>query len=184
MRNLNVGLGFYSFGESDYYLENGLWLAAALPVSRFTFGGSVKGLLVSYGGNYSSDKTAALDLSLLAEVRRLRVGAVVQNIPLAPGQDNSILPPALFALGASAQATEKVTLFAGGVTQKDGKEGLNLGQEYRPAETLALRAGFRTAPARYSFGFGANYKLFSFDYAYTSHPVLGGENSFGIRIKW
>jgi len=184
VRNIHVGTGFYSFGQSGYYFENGLWLSAALPLSRFILGGSVKGLLVSYGKNYSSDKTAALDLSLLAEVRRFRVGAVVQNIPLAPGQHNSILSPALFVIGASAQATEKVSLFAGGMTQRDGKEGLNFGQEYRPVEYLALRAGFRTAPARYSFGFGALYKLFQFDYSYTSHPELGGENSFGIRIKW
>lgn len=184
VRNLNAGLGFYSFGKSDYYLENGLWLSAAFPVSRFTLGGSIKGLLISYGGGYESDKTAALDLSVLAEVQRIRFGAVVQNIPLAPGQKNPILPPVVLTIGASAQATEKVELFAGGTARKDGREELNLGQEYRPAETLALRAGFRTAPARYSFGFGANYKLFSFDYGYTSHPVLGGENSFGVRIKW
>ncbi|MGH8004046.1 MAG: hypothetical protein ACRECJ_04925 [Limisphaerales bacterium] len=184
VRKFHLGVGFYSFGKSDYYLENGLWLSAAFPVSRFTFGGSVKGLMASYGGNYSSDKTAAADLSVLAEVKRVRFGAVVQNIPLAPGQKNSILPPAIFILGASAQATEKVDLFAGGTAQKDGKEGLNLGQEYRPAPYLALRAGFRTAPARYSFGFGALYKLFQFDYSYTSHPELGGENSFGVRVKW
>jgi hypothetical protein len=103
---------------------------------------------------------------------------------LAPGQNNSILPPAIFVIGARAEASEKVNLFASGTAQKDGREELNLGQEYRPAETLALRAGFRTAPARYSFGFGANYKFFSFDYGYTSHPVLGGENSFGLRVKW
>jgi hypothetical protein len=144
----------------------------------------VKGLLVSYGGNYSSDQTAAADLSILTEIKRIRIGAIVQNIPLAPGQKNSILPPALFSVGVSAQTTEKVDLFASGTTQKDGKEGLNLGQEYRPDQHLALRVGFRTAPARYSFGFGALYKLFQFNYSYTSHPELGGENSFGVRIKW
>ncbi|MCI0596240.1 MAG: hypothetical protein L0Z48_06830 [candidate division Zixibacteria bacterium] len=182
--NVYFGIGFYSFGRSDYYLENGFWLSAAFPVSRFTLGGSVKGLLVSYGGNYSSDQTAAADLSILTEVRRIRFGAVIQNIPFAPNQSNSILPPAVLAVGASAQATEKVDLFVGGVTQKEGREGLNFGQEYRPAPYLALRAGFRTAPARYSFGFGALYKLFQFDYSYTSHPELGGENSFGVRVKW
>lgn len=184
IRNLNLGAGFYSFGETNYYLENGLWLAAAFPISRFIVGGSVKGLLVSYGGNHSSDKTVAADLSLLTEVKRIRFGAVVQNIPFAPGQKNSILPPATFSIGASAQATEKVDLFAGGTTQKEGKKELNLGQEYRPATYLALRAGFRSTPARYTFGFSALYKLFQFDYSYTSHPELGGENSFGIRIKW
>lgn len=184
IRNLHLGAGFYSFGQSDYYLENGLWLSAAFPISRFIIGGSVKGLLVSYGGTYSSDKTVAADLSILAEVKRIRLGAVVQNIPFTPGQGNSPLPPATFTIGASAEASEKVDLFAGGTTQKDGKEGLNLGQEYRPAEYLALRTGFRTAPARFCFGFGALYKLFQFDYSYTSHPDLGGENSFGVRIKW
>ena len=184
IRNLHLGAGFYSFGENNYYLENGLWLSAAFPISTFTLGGSVKGLLVSYGGNYSSDKTVAADLSILAEVKRIRLGAVVQNIPFTPGQNNSPLPPATFSIGASAQATDKVDLFAGGTTQTDGKEGFNLGQEYRPAPYLALRAGFRTAPARFSFGFGALYKLFQFDYSYTSHPELGGENSFGVRIKW
>lgn len=184
IQRFHLGAGFYSFGQNNYYLENGLWLSAAFPVSQFTLGGSVKGLLVSYGGTYSSDKTAAADLSLLADVKRLRFGAVVQNIPLVPDQRNSILPPAAFVIGASAQAIEKVELFAGGITQKDGREGLNFGQEYRPAPYLALRVGFRTAPARYSFGFGALYKLFQFDYSYTSHPVLGGENSFGVRIKW
>jgi hypothetical protein len=180
----HLGTGFYFFGKNDYYLENGFWLSAAFPISRFTFGTSVKGLLVSYGGHYSSDQTAAADLSILTEIKRIRIGTIIQNIPLAPGQKNSILPPLLFSIGASAQATEKVDLFASGTTQKDGKEGLSLGQEYRPAQHLALRAGFRTAPARYSFGFGALYKLFQFDYSYTSHPELGGENSFGVRIKW
>ncbi|HLG94340.1 MAG TPA: hypothetical protein VI546_05850, partial [candidate division Zixibacteria bacterium] len=184
VRNLHLGAGFYSFGESDYYLENGFWLSAAFPISRFLIGGSVKGLLVSYGGNYSSDKTIAADLSVLAELNRVHIGAIVQNIPFAPGQKNSPLPPATFTAGASAEASDKVNLFAGGMTQKDGKEELNFGQEYRPAPYLALRGGFRTAPARYSFGFGALYKLFSFDYSYTSHPELGGENSFGVRIKW
>ncbi len=183
-RRFHLGIGFYSFGKSDYYLENGFLLSAAFSFPRFTFGTSVKGLLVSYGGNYSSDQTAAADLSILTEIKRIRIGAIIQNIPLAPGQKNSILPPVLFSIGASAQATEKVDLFAGGTTQKDGKEGLNLGQEYRPAQHLALRVGFRTAPARYSFGFGALYKLFQFDYSYTSHPELGGENSFGVRVKW
>jgi len=184
VRNIVLGVGFYSFGKNDYYLENGIWLSAAYPLSTFILGGSLKGLLVSYGGNYSSDKAVAADLSLLAEVKRVRLGAVVQNIPFTPGQNNSPLAPVLLTIGASAQATEKVDLFAGGTTQKDGKEGINLGQEYRPAQYLSLRAGFRTAPARYSFGFGALYKVFEFDYSYTSHPVLGGENSFGVRIKW
>ncbi|MCI0331397.1 MAG: hypothetical protein L0196_10735 [candidate division Zixibacteria bacterium] len=183
-RNLHVGAGFYSFGRNNYYLENGLWLSAAFPVSRLIFGGSVKGLLASYGGDYSSDETIAADFSLLVALKRIRFGAIVQNVPFAPDQKSSPLAPAVFIVGASAEATEKVDLFAGGTTQKDGKEGLNLGQEYRPAEYLALRAGFRTAPARYSFGFGALYKLFQFDYSYTSHPELGGENSFGVRVKW
>ena len=184
IRTLHLGAGFYSFGQSKYYLEGGLWLSAAFSISRFALGGSVKGLVVSYGGNYSSDKTVAADLSFLTEVKRIRLGAVVQNIPFAPGQKHSPLPPGVFSVGASAQATDKVDLFAGGTTQKNGKEELNLGQEYRPAQYLALRAGFRTAPARYSFGFGALYKLFRFDYSYTSHPELGGENSFGVRVKW
>lgn len=184
IQNFHIGIGFYSFGWSDYYLENGIWLSGAYPISRFILGGSLKGLLVSYGGNYSSDKTVAADLSLLAEVKRVRFGAVVQNIPFAPGQNNSPLTPVLLTIGASAQATEKVDLFAGGTTQKDGTEGLNLGQEYRPVQYLSLRAGFRTAPARYSFGFGALYKVFELDYSYTSHPALGGENSFGVRVKW
>ena len=184
IQNLRLGAGFYSFGKGDYYLENGLWFSAAFPISYFTLGGSLKGLMVAYGGDYSSDKTAAADLSALVEVKRIRFGAVVQNVPIVPNQKNSPLPPAVWTVGASAQATEKVDLFACGTTQKDGKEGLNLGQEYRPVEYLALRAGFRTAPARFSFGFGALYKLFQFDYSYTSHPELGGENSFGVRVKW
>ena len=35
-----------------------------------------------------------------------------------------------------------------------------------------------------TFGFGVLYKSFQFDYSYTSHPELGGENSFGVRVKW
>lgn len=184
IRDLHAGTGFYSFGKSGYYFENGLWFSVSFPISRFTLGGSLKGLLVSYGGNYSSDQAAGADLSLLAGMNRVRIGAVIQNLPLTPGRKNSILPPVLFTLGASAQAAEKVDLFASGATQKDGKEGLSFGQEYRPAPYLALRAGFRTAPARYSFGFGALYKPFQFNYSYTSHPELGAENSFGVRITW
>ncbi len=184
MRNFGFGAGFYSFGRNDYYLENGLWLSATYPVSRFILGGSLKGLFVSYGGNYASEKEAAADLSLLAEVNRIRLGAVIQNLPLTPGQKNSPLPPVVISIGVTAVATEKVNLFGGAATQKDGVENLNFGQEYRAADFLSLRAGFRTAPTRYSFGFGALYKAFQFDYSYTSHPVLGGENSFGVRLKW
>lgn len=184
VRNLSLGAGFYSFGRNDYYLENGVWFSAAFPVSRFILGGSVKGLFVSYGSNYSSEKTAGADISLLAQFRRVNLGFAAQNLPLASGQKNSPLPPVVISIGATVAATEKVNLFGGARTQKDGVENLNFGQEYRAADFLALRAGFRTAPARYSFGFGALYKGFEFDYSYTSHPVLGGENSFGIRIKW
>ncbi len=182
--NLSFGTGFYSFGRNDYYLESGVWLSAAYPVSRFILGGSVKGLFVSYGGNYSSEKTIAANLSLLAEMKRIRLGVVIQNLPLVPGEKNSPLPPVVISIGATAAATDKVNLFGGANTQRDGVQNLNFGQEYRAADFLTLRAGFRTAPARYSFGFGALYKAFEFDYSYTSHPVLGGENSFGIRIKW
>jgi hypothetical protein len=184
VRNLGFGVGFYSFGRNDYYLENGVWLSVAYPVSRFILGGSVKGLFISYGGNYSSEKTLGADVSLLAQFQRVNLGVAAQNLPLAPGRKNSPLPPVIISVGASAQATDKVNLFGGAGTQKEGVENLNFGQEYRAADFLALRAGFRTAPARYSFGFGALYKVFEFDYSYTSHPVLGGENSFGVRIKW
>jgi hypothetical protein len=58
------------------------------------------------------------------------------------------------------------------------------GIEICPLPALLLRCGLNRNPSSISFGIGFAWSLFSFDYAFTVHPVLGATHQGSISIDW
>jgi len=58
------------------------------------------------------------------------------------------------------------------------------GCEIRPLSTLSLRWGFGRDPSFFSLGIGLSWGIFTCDYGFTSHPVLGATHQSSITIQF
>ncbi len=167
-----------------------------LPLS---LGGQFKFLSVSSppagnGIGFSLAPALLLELRRLTlgpvQLRALRLGLLVENLiglPLCSGSGHCE-PWALGArLGLSADLTPDLTLALDLETSGD----LHLGGEWHlrradlmrlGLEELALRLGAQTTGNVFSFtaGLGIAYQNFSLQYAFISHPRLGGSSRFSL----
>ena len=178
-------------------------LGASAPDLPLALGGQLKFLSVSSppagnGVSFALSPSLLLDLGGyqlgLADLQKIRVGLTLQNLIGLPLCYNNghCEPWAIGAkLGFSADVAHQLRL----AFDLDTSGDLHLGGEWHLEradllregfEELALRLGIMTTGNVFSFtaGFGVAYQYFSLDYAFISHPDLGGSHriSLGAHI--
>jgi hypothetical protein len=187
------GINLGTFGASDFALA--LSLAKAIN-TRFSLGATGKFIYEKIEG-YSSD-ALALDLGVLYISRdtRTRIGGVGQNIGTQlKGHTKSHKDPlpTSVKLGISHRMRELPLIVALDAAKPfDNDIFFNLGGEFTALEPLYLRFGwssfgknFKTDSdkdnlAGFAAGFGVTWKVYRFDYAYSSYADLGGVHKISV----
>lgn len=187
------GANLGTFGASDFALA--VSLAKAIN-TQFSLGATGKFIYEKIEG-YSSD-ALALDLGILYISRdnRTRIGGVGQNIGVQlKGHTESHKDPlpTSIKLGISHNMRElPLTVAADAVKPFDNDIFFNLGGEFTALTPLSLRLGwssfgknFKTDSdkdnwAGFAAGFGVTWKVYRFDYAYSSYADLGGVHKISV----
>ena len=187
------GTNLGTFGASDFALA----LSIAKRISpKFSLGGTGK-LIYEKFDKYSSD-ALALDGGFLYVLGdgRTRIGGVGQNIGVQlKGATQSFKDPlpASIKLGISHHMRELPLIITIDATKPfDNDIFFNLGGEFTALKPLYLRVGwssfgknFKTDSdkdnlAGFAAGFGVTWKVYRFDYAYSSYADLGGVHKISI----
>jgi hypothetical protein len=188
-----AGMSLGTFGAAD--LAFAVSMARQIK-SRFSFGVTGK-IIYEKIDEYSSD-ALALDLGLLYLLgdNRTQVGAVGQNlgVQLSGHTESHKDPlPASVKLGISHQMRElPLTVAADAAKPLDNDIFFNVGCELTALEPLYLRLGWSSFGDNYktnsdkdnwagfAAGFGVTWKVYRFDYAYSSYADLGGAHKISV----
>lgn len=189
--NQNEDLG--TFGASDFAI--GLSWVKSIN-SQFSLGATGKFI---YEGieNFSSD-ALALDLGIIhiSKDERTRFGLVGQNVGVQlkgfTKSHKDDLPTAV-KVGMSHHVRELPLIVALDIAKPfDNDIFFNLGGEFTALEPLYLRLGwssfgknFKTDSdkdnlAGFAAGFGVTWKVYRFDYAFSSYADLGGVHKISV----
>jgi hypothetical protein len=185
-KSFSLGGGTYIFGKANYYQETVLIFAIGYELKDYlSFGSNFKYLRVSFSPTYRALWALGMDFGAAVKFdNKVQLGAVVKNFNQPELLDNSDDIPTIFSSGIAVFPFEEVTLTFDFSYDKRGKGQLHFGQEVELIENLPLRFGIQTSPARYAFGVGFNFEKMDVDYAYLSHPVLGGSHKLSFSFLW
>jgi hypothetical protein len=187
------GADLGTFGASDFALALSL---ARVINTRFSLGATGKFVYERIDG-FSSD-ALALDLGVLyiSKDGLTRIGGVGQNIGsqlkgLTKSHKDPL--PSAVKIGISHRMRELPLTVVSDVTKPfDNDIFFNLGGEFSALEPLYLRFGwssfgknFKTDSdkdnlAGFAAGFGVTWKVYRFDYAFSSYADLGGVHKISI----
>ncbi len=174
--------GFSDFRETSL----GLGFARAIPVSatRAVHGG----LHLRYYGvsitDYGSAGTLGLSLGAMMEVvPGLQFGFLAQNVN-RPGFSDLDPLQATLDVGLAYEPIEEALVLFSVAKDLDYPVSFRGGLEVRPVEELFLRAGFSTAPVRFSSGVGVAVGILRADIAAERHEALGWTPAFGVGVQF
>lgn len=174
--------GFEDFRETQV----GLGFGRAIPLSATRF--VHLGAHLQYTGvsitEFGSAGALGLSLGALTEVMpSLDVGFYIQNLNRPEISDLDPLRTAL-AVGLAYRPIEQATVVFAVDKDIDYAASYRGGLEVQPVEVLFLRAGFSTAPARFSTGVGVHIGPVRADVAADRHEVLGWTPAFELGVVW
>lgn len=175
VRNGAFGINYRSFGYSAFSNSKAGLAYAMKLTEKFSLGVQLNYHAIRIGENYGKAQTFSIEGGFLYQMsEQLSVAGHIYNptrAKLAEFNDERI--PSLFRFGLGYKFSDKVRMNAEVRKASDAKANLRVGLEYWVIEPLAVRAGFGTDPARYSFGFGYCLKDFQLDVAAGYHLLLG-----------
>ncbi len=174
-RNSAFGLNYRSFGYSAFSNSKAGLAYAMKLAEKFSLGIQLNYHSLRIGENYGTANTISIECGFLYKMTdKLSIAAHIYNptrAKLADFNDERI--PSLMRFGLGYKFSEKVRMNAEVRKSSDAKASLRAAIEYWVIEPLAIRAGFGTDPARYTFGFGYRLKDFQLDVAAGYHLMLG-----------
>jgi hypothetical protein len=192
-RTDQLGTDLGTFGASDFAIALSL---AKLINPNLSLGATGK-FVYEKIEDYSSD-ALAMDLGIfyMFKDRRTHVGAVGQNIgSQLKGHTKSHKDPLPISIriGVSHQMRElPLTVALDGTHPFDNDIFFNLGGEFTGFKPLFLRIGWSSFGENYktesdkdnlagfAAGFGVTWKVYRFDYAYSSYADLGGVHKISV----
>ena len=181
----NWGFGFQGFGNS-LYCESTIAIGWSHHVQqRFYFGVSFRSARLRIE-RYGSDNTFIFDTGCILKLTdQCQWGASISNLFQSRiGKSEEPLPQ-IMRTGIGYEPFQGILLSV--EIDKDVRYPFEIraGAEIRPLSPLALRFGFGREPDFFSAGFGLIWKYCIFDYAFTTHPILGAthQGSVSFYIK-
>jgi len=186
VNSLTLGLGLNIFGQSDYYQENIISFAFGYQIKKgLSVGTSFKYMRADFPSPYSDFSAIGLDSGVLIQIQdRIHVGGVIKNLNRPEVIEGSDDIPGLWDLGIAFFPFKDVTITFDFVKDFQFDHQLKFGQEITILNELALRFGIETGPPRYGVGTGFKWQKMKMDYAYLSHPSLGGTHKVSFYFEW
>ena len=181
---LGLGLGYNTFGKSDYYQESVTTVAFGYEVFVFfSTGLSFKYMKVSFSPSYGSHTTSGIDLGAIFRLNeKVQFGTKIENLNKPKIFDSSDDISRLLKIGLATYPFDNLTLTFDYEDEPGYDEKIHFGQELKVFPQLDLRFGIQTAPPRYSLGTGFDFNKFKIDYAYLSHSVLGATHKVSFSL--
>jgi len=149
------------------------------------------GVQLNYQGlqlneNYGHHTTATAEGGVQALINpHWRIGIGVSNIGRAKLNDyQDERYPTHFRIGTSYQLSSKVLFLLEGSKAIHYKERIKVGVEYLAAKDFFIRLGVSNQPIEFSFGFGYQWKYFSFDISSAYHQDLGWSPQISISYRF
>lgn len=174
-RNSAIGINYRSLGYSAFSNSKAGLAYSMKLAEKFSLGIQLNYHAVRIGENYGNANTVSFEGGFLYKMTdKLSIAGHIFNptrAKLADFNDERI--PSLMRFGLGYKFSEKVRMNAEVRKASDAKASLRAAIEYWVIEPLAIRAGFGTDPARYTFGFGYRLKEFQLDVAAGYHLMLG-----------
>ena len=185
-KSFSFGGGTYIFGKANYYQETVLVFAFGCQLKDYlSVGSNFKYMRVSFSPTYKALSALGMDFGAVVKFDyKVQLGAVVKNFNRPKLLDTSDDIPIIFSSGIAVFPFEEVALTFDFSYDKRDKGQLHFGQEVKLIKNLPLRFGIQTSPARYAFGVGFDFEKMDVDYAYLSHPVLGGTHKISLSFSW
>ncbi|GAB3516183.1 PorV/PorQ family protein [Emticicia fontis] len=168
---VNVGLAVERFGDKLYHEEK-LGLALAKSTNRVSLGVKVSYLQAAVE-NFSVKNTLLTEFGVMAKLSStMFIGFNAYNLTAARLYLSQRVPT-LLRLGLSYQPTKQLLLI--GEAEKDIllPTLFKVGLEYQIVKNFYLRTGITSKLSNVHFGIGFQAKQFIFDYAASSHSILG-----------
>ncbi len=175
LRNSAFGLNYHSFGYSSFSTSKTA-LAYALKLNdKFSFGLQFNYHSTRIAENYGTTSSLSVEGGFLYKMNdKISLAAHIANPNRARLSDfNDERIPTILRIGAGYRFSEKVILTGEIRKATDATPSVRAGIEYALVEQFALRAGFGSTPAQYSFGFGWKLSSFQLDVATGYHIILG-----------
>ena len=111
-------------------------------------------------------------------------GLVIENvmgIPIKYESGNQENWPKRIVFGVSLGFLDRIILAADLTSEKD----FHLGLEWMPISAVSLRGGLKYDGLWiWSFGMGANFRNFVFDFAVVPHPYLSSQFRGSLGVRW
>jgi hypothetical protein len=190
-------------GETVLSSENALGVTHALHLlkdlrSSFSVGYSLNFLFVDYGqsAGQSGDGSDGIDLGSVAGLGvdvgiqaslrdRAWMGVAVKNInaPSFGSSESEAQAPRKFVAGLGYMPYYGLTTSFEVEKVMGFDAQYRMGLDYAINDWFNIRAGVSTYPSQLTFGFGVKQSFFKLDYAFISHPVLGGTHFFTLEIS-
>ncbi len=178
------GVGYSGFGPSEYK-ETDIRLSFASGLGHgFYLGTNLKNQTVdiNYGGKASTFGFDVGVISNVGEKLRLAFSGININSPtLGDTVDNTAQR---FLVGVQWKPQAEVSASLDFQKPIDEEMQVRFGNEFRLNENFVIRGGVQSFPVRFSVGFGVNWALFNFNYAYQTHEVLAGQHLFSLGGKF
>lgn len=177
-----LGGSVHSFGF-EMYREISPTISFAKQFDDFSFGVNLNYNMLTIE-RYGNEVALGIDIGALANIsENISIGFSTTNINSPTISQKKEKLPQTFLLGVSYKPIES-TLLAVGV-EKDVRynPSPSVGLEIFPIDELALRVGIQDEPTLFNAGFGVHVSNFVFDYAASSHQILGLTHYISISFQ-
>lgn len=134
--------------------------------------------------NYGSARTAGLDAGVsmtMTDEIRWGIAATNVNSPRI-GKAKERLPQT-YTTGVSYSPFDATLVALDLVKDVRYPASVRVGIEYKVVSMLSIRAGTTTEPSSMHLGAGIGHEPFRLDYAFSSHPDLGGTHHFSLTLS-
>ena len=177
-----IGIVLKTFGNA-IYRENGIRIGWAHHlVNRLYYGFALR-LNQLRIEKYGSDTSFSLDAGLLFRLTDgLSMSASWTNLTGSRIGDHSHLLPLTFRIGLGCIPAPDFCLTAQIDKDTQFPAEFRGGCEWKLNPSLWFRLGFQREPSAVTGGFGLRFGLFTWDYGFSIHPVLGASHLASLSI--
>jgi hypothetical protein len=178
----NWGLGFQGFGNTLYRESTAVIGWSHHLHHKFYFGIGIRSATLRIE-KYGSDNAFIFDTGCILKLaNHCQWGVSVSNLFQSRIGKNEEPLPQIMRTGLCYRPFQGI-LFSIEI-DKDVRYPIETraGAEICPLSLLTLRFGFGREPDFFSAGFGLTWKYCIFDYAFTTHPVLGTTHQASVSL--
>ena len=179
----HFGLFFHGMG-SPLYREGVLGLSCGRSIGRRLHAGLALRRLSLSIENYDGASAVAMDVGILLDLPYdLRFGAMAHAVGRFSESGPAAESPRIIQAGLSRTGDRLTVSFQ---LDRHPRHGYTtrVGQEFRVAEVVTVRAGLTTDPSLFYVGLGLAKGRVKADYALSSHALLGITHRFSLTMEF